>query len=53
VSAAASKPEQDKPGMIENIYFNGLQFTNSRIGFVLKPSVSDRMEEAQTSSFQG
>jgi hypothetical protein len=38
VFAATSKPEQDKPDMIENIYFNGLQLTNSRSGFVLKPS---------------
>ena len=27
--------------MIANIYFNGLQFTNSRSGFVLKPSVTE------------
>jgi len=39
--------------MIEKIYFNGLQFTNSCSGFVLKPSVSEWMEEAQTPSLQG
>jgi hypothetical protein len=49
VSAETSKPEQDKPNMIDNFYFNKLQFTNSRSEFVLKPLVSDRIEEVQTS----
>jgi len=35
--------------MIDNFYFNKLQFTNSRSEFVLKPLVSDRIEEVQTS----